>query len=261
MKIQTTLALVVSETAPNALTESDEENAIWGHDSSDETTGKKKRIQGGVATSNVVMSAYVSGNADVFPEILKLHVPEGAKIADVTFGSGVFWKKIDLSNYDFSPSDIATGIDCRKLPYADESYDAIVLDPPYMEGLLRNNKTHKAGDGSHSAFREYYSNGDEVNHDGPKWHASVTDLYYRAGVEGYRVIKEKGVMIVKCQDANLQWPPKAKQFTASRSNSPLNNNVVLSCVLSGKFTILLSLPSTCAFPSHLPPPRFLHIAV
>jgi len=82
-----------------------------------------------------------------------------------------------------------------------------VIDPPYMEGLLRSNKNHKAGGGSHSAFREYYSNGDEVS-EGPKWHAAVSDLYYRAGIEAYRVLKEKGVAIVKCQDevsANKQW--------------------------------------------------------
>lgn len=168
----------------------------------------KKRTQGGVASSNVVMSAHISGNADVFPEVLSLHVPEGSKIADVTYGTGVFWKKVDLSKYDLIPSDIATGIDCRDLPYEDASLDAIVIDPPYMEGLLRNNKTHKAGSGSHSAFREYYSNGDEVSHDGPKWHGAVTDLYYKAGKEAIRVLKDKGVAIVKCQDevsANRQW--------------------------------------------------------
>jgi len=168
----------------------------------------KKRTQGGVASSNVVMSAHVSGNADVFPEVLSLHVPEGAKIADVTYGTGVFWKKVDITKYELLPSDIATGIDCRNLPYEDASLDAIVIDPPYMEGLLRNNKTHKAGSGSHSAFREYYSNGDEVSHDGPKWHGAVTDLYYKAGKEAIRVLRDKGVAIVKCQDevsANRQW--------------------------------------------------------
>lgn len=173
----------------------------------DQSTSKK-RTQGGVATSNVTLSAYVSGNAEVFPQILDIHVPVGSKVADVTYGSGVFWKNVDLTKYELIPSDIATGIDCRKLPYANESLDALVLDPPYMEGLLRNNKDHKAGGGSHSAFREYYSNGDEVSHDGPKWHGAVTDLYYKAGVEGFRVLKDNGVMIVKCQDevsANRQW--------------------------------------------------------
>lgn len=153
------------------------------------------------------MSAFVGNNADIFPEILELHVPDGAKIADVTYGKGVFWRKVDLSKYTLIPSDLADGIDCRNLPYESESLDAIVIDPPYMEGLLRNNKDHKAGGGSHSAFREYYSNGDEVS-EGPKWHAAVSDLYYRAGIEAYRVLKEKGVAIVKCQDevsANKQW--------------------------------------------------------
>jgi hypothetical protein len=168
---------------------------------------KKKRIQGGESTTDVLMSAFVSGNADVFPQILKLHVREGSKIADVTYGKGVFWKKVDLTKYQLVPSDIASGVDCRALPYETSSFDALVLDPPYMEGLLRTNKSHKAGSGSFSAFREYYSNGDEINN-GPKWHAAVSDLYYKAGVEGKRVLKAGGVMIVKCQDevsANRQW--------------------------------------------------------
>lgn len=168
----------------------------------------KRRKQEGITTSNVTMSAHVSGNAEVFHQILDLHVPEGARIADVTYGTGVFWRNVDISRYELIPSDIATGIDCRALPYESESLDAIVIDPPYMEGLLRNNKSHKAGAGSHSTFREYYSNGDEVNHDGPKWHGAVTDLYYKAGKEAARVLKDKGVAIVKCQDevsANRQW--------------------------------------------------------
>lgn len=174
----------------------------------EDTQTTTKRTQGGVATSNVAMSAHISGNAEVFPQILDLHVPDGAKIADVTYGTGVFWKKVDLTRYELLPSDIANGIDCRALPYENESLDAIVIDPPYMEGLLRTKKDHKAGSGSHSAFREYYSNGDEVNHDGPKWHGAVSDLYYKAGAEAIRVLKDKGIAIVKCQDevsANRQW--------------------------------------------------------
>lgn len=167
-----------------------------------------KRTQSGVATSDVVMTAFVSGNAEVFPQILKLHVPDGARIADVTYGSGVFWRNVDLSRYELLATDIADGVDCRALPYEAESLDALVLDPPYMEGLLRNNVAHKAGGGSHASFREYYSNGNETNTDGPKWHAAVSDLYYKAGDEAARVLKPKGVMIVKCQDevsANRQW--------------------------------------------------------
>ncbi len=166
-----------------------------------------KRKQGGDPSTNVVMSAFVGGNADIFPQILSLHIPEGARIADVTYGSGVFWKKVDTSKYELVASDIATGIDCRALPYRDGTFDAIILDPPYMEGLLRTQRRHKAGSGSYTAFREYYSNGDEES-TGPKWHGAVTDLYFRAGGEALRVLKDSGVAIVKCQDevsANRQW--------------------------------------------------------
>ena len=153
------------------------------------------------------MSAHAGQNADLFPQILKLHVSEGSTVADVTFGSGVFWKKVDRSKYELLATDISMGVDCRKLPYSVSSLDALVLDPPYMEGLLRSNQQHKAGNGSFSAFRKYYSNGDEKD-DGPRWHAAVSDLYFKAGAEAFRVLKEGGVMIVKCQDevsANRQW--------------------------------------------------------
>lgn len=169
----------------------------------------KKRVQGGIASSDIIMSAHMSGNMDVFPQILELHVPTGSKIADVTFGGGVFWKKVDLSKYELLATDLADGVDCRNLPYDSLSLDALVLDPPYMEGLLRSNAAHKAGDGSHSNFRKYYSNGDEKSEAGaPKWHAAVTDLYFRASTEAFRVLKDNGVLIVKCQDevsANKQW--------------------------------------------------------
>jgi hypothetical protein len=169
--------------------------------------GSKKRVQGGISTNDVVMSAHIAGNADVFPQILALHVAEGSKIADVTYGNGVFWRNVDLTKYELITSDIADGVDCRKLPYENGSFDVLVLDPPYMEGLLRDTREHKAGIGNYSAFRKYYSNGDETN-GGPKWHAAVTDLYFKAGAEAYRVIRENGVLIVKCQDevsANRQW--------------------------------------------------------
>ena len=51
---------------------------------------RKRRVQGGVSTSDVIRSAHVAGNADVFPQILNLHVPPGAIVADVTWGKGVF---------------------------------------------------------------------------------------------------------------------------------------------------------------------------
>lgn len=174
---------------------------------------KSKRVQGGVSTSNLTMSAHIDGNAEVFPQILSLHVSEGSLIADVTWGTGVFWQNVPTNKYRLLPTDIATGTDCRQLPYEDNSLDCVVLDPPYMEGFYRKSPDNKAGSGSHSAFAEAYSNGDEINGDSEnegtkKWHAAVTDMYFKAGKEALRVLRKNGVLIVKCQDevsAGKQW--------------------------------------------------------
>ncbi len=165
-----------------------------------------RRVQGGVCTSDVTLSAHLGDNAEVFPKILGLHVPVGSKIADVTYGLGVFWRNVDLEDYDLVPSDMKTGVDCRNLPYKAGSFDCVVLDPPYMEGLYRSTNGHLAGSGTHGAFRTAYSNGQETK-SGPKWHDAVLDMYYRAGAEAYRILRQDGTLIVKCQDevsANMQ---------------------------------------------------------
>jgi hypothetical protein len=167
----------------------------------------KRKSPAGVATSNLVVSAYVGVNEDIFPQVLKLHVPQGSTVADVTYGKGVFWKQVPSDRYKVLRSDIQSGVDCRKLPYADNSIDCVVLDPPYMEGLFRREVTHMAGAGTHRAFRKHYSNGEATVEGGPKWHAAVTDLYFKAGREACRVLRDIGMLIVKCQDevsANTQ---------------------------------------------------------
>lgn len=176
----------------------------------------KKRVQGGEVSNDVVMSACMTDNSDLFASIASLHIPVGAKVADITYGKGVFWKKVPTGDYDLFFSDIdakveedsihnvvvKTGIDSRLLPFENESFDCIIFDPPYMEGLHRRSKDHLAGSGSHAAFRDAYSNGksSQTGKDIPKWHDAVVDLYLKTGIQAYRAIKPGGIFIVKCQD-------------------------------------------------------------
>lgn len=167
---------------------------------------QKRKSPQGISTTNLIVSAYVADNSEVFVKILQLHVAPGSKVADVTYGKGVFWRDIPRSKYRVLGTDVQTGTDCCALPYRDGSIDCVVLDPPYMEGLYRRAKSHLAGSGNFKPFREYYSNGQHTN-GGPKYHEAVLDMYFRAGKEAYRVLRPEGVFIVKCQDevsANTQ---------------------------------------------------------
>lgn len=162
-----------------------------------------------------VYSCYLGGNIYLFPRILRLHVPKGAVVADVTYGKGVFWRLVPEGRYEVRATDIVNGVDCRCLPYEPESIDCVVLDPPYMEGLLRQ-RGALPGTSTHTAFRKWYSNGKhspngEVGPRGDskgKWHQAVIALYFDAGREALRVLRPGGILIVKCQDevsANQQW--------------------------------------------------------
>ena len=179
----------------------------------------RRKTPAGKATTDLVKSAHVGGNAELFASILRLHVRLGSRIADVTFGLGSFWRGVDLAapGYELHASDIeaaangANGIevesysapvDCRALPYADASMDVVVLDPPYIEGFYRATQGHRAGSGTHASFRGAYGTAAAhvVEAGAPKYHEAVIDLYARAGLEARRVLRRGGLLVVKCQD-------------------------------------------------------------
>lgn len=169
------------------------------------------RTQSGKPTTDLIQSVHVGRNAELFAQIMGLHVPPPAKVADITFGKGAFWRAIEPGSYDVWASNISKaprlpvaahvfdGVDCRSLPYEDSSFDCVVFDPPYKEGYFRRVPSQLADSGSHAAFREAYSNG-EATEDGPKYHEAVIDLYLRGGLEARRVLRVGGVLIVKTMD-------------------------------------------------------------
>jgi hypothetical protein len=154
--------------------------------------GKRKSPRG-IATNDLIFSAYMDGNSLIFSRILDLYVPAGSTIADITYGNGVFWKYVDIKKYRCSFSDIKTNVDCRALPYSSETFDCVVFDPPYMH--VSGGSAHV----NHQNYEQYYQN-NALHINTGKYHEAVLELYFTMAQEAYRVLKKKGIFIVKCQD-------------------------------------------------------------
>lgn len=171
---------------------------------------KKRKSPDGISTNDLVHSAYIGTNDCLFPKIVQLYVPQESLIADVTYGKGVFWKEILLSEYRLIKSDIKIDrftqrnlfdnnnesviADSCFLPYLSETFDCIVFDPPYM---------HTPGGSAHinhQNYEEYYGNNTPLASSTAKYHDAVLELYFMAAKEAIRVLKNNGVYIVKCQD-------------------------------------------------------------
>ncbi len=154
----------------------------------------KRKSPSGISTNDLVFSSYTGNNNYVFPLILSLYIESGSSIADTTYGKGVFWRDVDQSKYICHFTDLSTGTDAKKLPYEDNSLDCVVFDPPYMH--TPGKSAHK----EHQNFEDYYKNNKYDQVENKKYHEAVLELYFQSAKEANRVLKKKGVYIVKCQD-------------------------------------------------------------
>ncbi len=155
---------------------------------------RKRTVTNGEPSTDLVLSAYEGSNELLFPKILNLYVSPGSTVADITYGKGVFWRKVPSHRYRLLSTDLADGVDCRNLPYADGEIDCVVFDPPYM---------HSPGGTAYveqEPFETYYRNNGTGNRTAAKYHEAVLELYSETGKEAYRVLCDRGVFIVKCQD-------------------------------------------------------------
>lgn len=134
-----------------------------------------------------ILTARVGTNADLFPDVLALYAKEGDTILDLTYGRGVFWQRVDRSLYQMTTNDLHTGADhaydLRATGFTDESFDVVVLDPPYMHG----GATVKA------SINQCYLNANGS-------HRSVIELYASGIKEARRLLRSKGILVIKCQD-------------------------------------------------------------
>lgn len=134
-------------------------------------------------------------NAELIADAASLYLADGDVVADVTYSSGRFWKKVDLGRYRFLASDLlpspvtnglsVTACDFRALPYRDDSVDALVFDPPYI---------HSPGKGMLATRYNGLATTDMITY------ADIMKLYEDGMTEGTRVLRDGGQLWVKCKD-------------------------------------------------------------
>lgn len=136
-----------------------------------------------------VYTSMKGDNSELIAAASSLHMKDGEKVADITFGKGIFWKKVNTARFIFYKSDKMTvpghPYDFTKLPYVNAIFNHVVFDPPYV---------HNPG--------KLYCNGTYQNAETTKafYHKDIIQLYRYGMKEGHRCLKPNGMLWVKCKD-------------------------------------------------------------
>lgn len=124
---------------------------------------------------------------EIIKDIIRLHCPAGIE-ADITYSKGNFYKngvRAPKCKMDIQP--IGSGIikaDSRQLPLLGNCINTLMYDPPFVGGSRKDGKP-----GIIKTRFGYFKNILEL------W------AYYNQTLkECYRVLKQNGVLIFKCQD-------------------------------------------------------------
>lgn len=130
---------------------------------------------------------------EIIRNILKLHVPDGRIDCDATYSKGVFYSNTGIEKpiyrYDIKPqSDDVEYADCRCLPLQDESLNCIMFDPPFLATTGKSLNEDANSNIINKRFGVYRSE------------TELHKFYQNSLEEFYRILKEHGILIFKCQD-------------------------------------------------------------
>jgi hypothetical protein len=132
---------------------------------------RRWRAKKALAKNRLANSSIIYGdNSDLILRVCQLHLAPEHSIADLTYGNGTFWRKVGPHiRSRVTASDLVTvagaRFDMRSTPYADKSFDVVVLDPPYVHTANATHLTasrynaHTTAAHSHDDIRALYRDG------------------------------------------------------------------------------------------------------
>lgn len=149
---------------------------------------KKYGETGPVKLSNKTIVKTTSySQTEIIQWIMGLYCPDGFEL-DPTYSVGNFYKNIVAPAYKFDLFPQVDGVvqaDATNLPICSGSINSIMFDPPFVAAMPKKEAT-----GLITKRFGYYKN---IQH-------KLWDMYYKATKEFYRILKNKGVLVFKCQD-------------------------------------------------------------
>ena len=130
---------------------------------------------------------------EIIKSILELHVASHKIDCDSTYSIGNFYKNtgVGVPAYKFDIIPQAEGVeygDSRALPLEDNSIGCLMFDPPF---LATTGKSLQKGNNNNIINKRFgvYPSEKELH-----------QFYIDSIKESYRVLKDKGILIFKCQD-------------------------------------------------------------
>lgn len=108
--------------------------------------------------------------------------------ADVTYANGGFWKNLPHPNlkFDLDPQTPDTvQANSMFLPLDESSIESMMFDPPFLTYV-------KQGREHNTVMSKRF---------GGYWRYDELEMHYKGTIfEAHRVLKKKGILVVKCQD-------------------------------------------------------------
>lgn len=136
------------------------------------------------------ISSVCHTNQEAIENIMKLYNIECFDL-DCTYSTGNFWKNLPQPKFksDLIPkNDTIIQADSENLPFEDGSMSSIMYDPPFVI----SGKSYRENKEGSSVIAKRY--------EGYTSYDKLTRNYYNTLKELYRVCKDKGYVVFKCQD-------------------------------------------------------------
>lgn len=143
--------------------------------------------------NNTLIKTISYDQSEIIKWILQLHVPNHKIDCDPTYSKGNFYNNTGVTppkyKFDIFPQskDVEYG-DSRKLPLGNESIECMMFDPPFLATTGKSLKTDDDSNKINKRFGVYPSE------------KELHQFYIDSMKEAYRVLKDNGILIFKCQD-------------------------------------------------------------